>query len=383
MVSGKHVHWDDSIVANHSTMDEPKKASVFLSQRRKSIPSPTTTTPLRRVPVPSMTSFNQPSPVSSQQPNFSPLPPANSTIMQTTPVRYSRPPSITGISIHVAPTPSPQDLSLYNGTPPSSANIPPSHRRRIDSLPTAHRTRPPPSHSLTYPISTLPRPQISPVALHPFANHPQPPPQKFPSVPSKAPITHTFLPFQRQSPPQQTFLPLPNHSPISQSPQVLTPSWKTNSSTNPSPHTFKQTPSSKLSIHKSLRLGTCEPIDFFAPQRVRAHASVASEPASQPPLPRLFILVDTGSDRFNIEVMQHQALGFVTVDNVLTRVQTVLRERLDPQTLGGSFVAKCECGGYMERRCSFTTLCVGLTVREDVEQLKWRMHFKKVQVATT
>ncbi|KAK0199516.1 hypothetical protein DFS33DRAFT_1278558 [Desarmillaria ectypa] len=380
MVSGKRVHWEDSIEANRSAADEPKKASVFLSKRHITFPSSTDTTPLRRVLVTSMSSFNHPSPASSQQPIFSQLPEANSTITAATSVRHVRAPSIPGVSDHVPLTPSQQGLSSYNRTPPSSANLLSSHRR----LQTAHQTRHSPSHALAYRITASPQSQISPAALHPFAYHlRQPPPQKSPLAPTKTSITHAFLPFQRQSTPQQSFLPLPNHSLAPPSPQVLTPSWKTNLLNNRSPNTFKQTPlsSQKLLIHRYLRLGTCEPIDFFAPQRVRAHASVASEPASRPPLPRLFILVNTGSDRFNIEVVQHQGLGFVTVDNVLERVQTVLRERLDPQTLGGSFAEKWS-GEYMERRGSFTTLCVGLTVRKDAEQVKWKMHLKKVDTAT-
>ncbi|KAK0477854.1 hypothetical protein IW261DRAFT_1565650 [Armillaria novae-zelandiae] len=167
-------------------------------------------------------------------------------------------------------------------------------------------------------------------------------------------------------------------------PQAFTPLWQTNPLYNSSPNACKRTPPPlpKLSIHRSLHLGACEPMYFFAPQRVHAHASVASEPASQPPLPRLFILVDTGSDRFNIEVVAQQGLGFITVDNVLVWAQIVLRERLDPQALGGSFIEKCECSGYKEKRSSFTTLCVGMTVREDEEPIKWKMHLKKVDAST-
>ncbi|PBK84853.1 hypothetical protein ARMGADRAFT_1067168 [Armillaria gallica] len=371
MVSGKHVHWDDSIAA-----DEPTKASVFRSKRSVTIPSSTSTTPLRRVSIPS-TSFYRPSPVSPQQPILSELPAVNFTKTAATSVRHIRTPSVP-ISNYILPTPSQEDLS-YSRTPLSVANIPSFYRRRANSLPTSHQIRPSPPHALTYPIAALPQPHIPPVTLHPFANHPhQPPPQK---STTKTSLAHVFLPFLRQSPPQQTLLPFSNHSPIPPSPQVLTPSWQTNPLNN---NASKQTPppSPKLSIHWSLRLGTCEPIDFFAPQCVRAHASVASEPASQPPLPCLFILVDTGSHRFNIEVVEHQGLGFVTVDNVLTRVQMVLRERLDPQALGGSFVEKCECGGYKEKRSSFTTLCVGLTVREDEDPMKWKMHLKKVDAST-
>ncbi|PBK61484.1 hypothetical protein ARMSODRAFT_660697 [Armillaria solidipes] len=372
MVSSKHVHWDDSVAA-----DEPTKASVFRSKRSATIPSSSATTSLRGVPIPS-TSFYRPSPVSSQQPILSELPAANPTKTAATSVRHIRTPSVP-VSNHIPPTPSQEDLSYR--TPLSFVNIPSFYRRRANSLPTSHQTHPSPPHVLIYPIAALPQPHIPPVTLHPFANHPhQPPPQKS----TETSLAHVFLPFLRQSPPQQKFLPFSNHSPIPPSQQALTPSWQINPLNNPLPNAFKPTPplSPKVSIHRSLRLGTCEPIDFFAPQRVRAHASVASEPVSQPPLPRLFILVDTGSDRFNIEVVEHQGLGFVTVDNVLARVQMVLRERLDPHALGGSFVEECECGGYKEKRCSFTTLCVGLTVREDEEPMKWKIHLKKVDAST-
>ncbi|KAK0232560.1 hypothetical protein IW262DRAFT_2237 [Armillaria fumosa] len=373
MVSSKHVHWDDSVAA-----EEPTKVSVFRHKRSATIPSSTATTPLRRVPVPS-TYFYRPSPVSSQQPILSELPAANPTTTTASSVRDILTPSVP-VSNHIPPTPSQEDLS-YNRTPLSSAHTPSSHRPRANSLPTAHQTRPHPPHASTYPITALPQPLMPPVILHPFTNQPhQPPPQDS----TKTSSAHVFLPFLRQSPPQQNFIPFSNRSPIPPLPQALTPSWEINPSYTSSPSASKRIllPSTKLSIHRSLRLGTCEPIDFFAPQHIRAHASVASDPASQPPLPRLFILVDTGSDRFNIEVVGHQGLGFVTVDNVLARAQIVLRERLDPHALGGSFVEKCGWGGYKEKRSSFTTLCVGLTVREDEEPTKWKMHLKKVDAST-
>ncbi|KAK0197760.1 hypothetical protein F5146DRAFT_56976 [Armillaria mellea] len=369
MVSGKHVHWDDSVAA-----DKPTKASVFRHKRSATIPSSTATTPLRRVPVPS-TSIYRPSPFSSQKSILPELPAANTTATTATSIQHIRTPSVP-VSNHIPPTPSQEELS-YDRTPLSSANMPSSHRQRANSLPTAHQTCPTPPHSLTYPIAALPQPQIPPVTLHPFTNNPHAaPPQKS----TKTSLAHGFLPFLHQSPPQQKFIPFSNHSPIPPPPQIPTPSWQPNPLYTSSPNASKWTPppSPKLSIHPSLRLGTCQPIDFFAPRRVYAHASVASEAASQPPLPRLFILVDTGPDRFNIEVVEHQGLGFVTVDNVLARVQIVLRERLDPQALGGSFMEKCGCGVYKEKRSSFTTLCVGFTVREDEEPMKWKMHLKKV-----
>lgn len=370
MVSGKHVHWDDSVAA-----DEPTKVSVPWHKHSATIPSSTATTPPRRVPVPSNYIYRL-SPVSSQQPILSELPAADPTTTAPTSVRHIFT-SCVPVSNHILPTPSQEDLS-YNRTPLSSADIPSSHRPRSNSLPTAH---PYPSHASTYPIAALPQPPIPPVTLHSFTNQPHQPPLPDSTKTSSA---HVFLPFLRQSPPQPKFIPFSNHPPIPPPPQALTPSWQTNPLYNSSPDTSKRTPphSPKLSIHRYLRLGTCVPIDFFAPQRARAHTSIASEPASQPPLPRLFILVDTGSDRFNIEVVGHQGLGFVTVDNVLARAQIVLRERLDPQTLGGFFVEKCACGGYKEKRSSFTTLCVGLTAREDEEPMKWKMHFKKVDAST-
>ncbi|KAG7440061.1 uncharacterized protein BT62DRAFT_642412 [Guyanagaster necrorhizus] len=341
MVSGKRVHWDDSIADKRADGDGAKK---FLSSRPTAILSSTDATPLRRVPIPSTTSFIHPSPISSQQqqPILSQFPAANSTIAAVTPpTRNVLAPSIPAYD-RAPPALLQHGTSSYNRTHPSSANNPSSHRQRANSLPVVYHTGPAPPHPHTLPfsITTLSRPQIPPMAPHPFSNYPY------------------------QLPPQKSLLALAPSSPYNNAP----------------PNSLKQTSHSprRLSIHRSLRLGTCEPVDFFAPQRVR-HAC-ASEPACQPPLPRLFVLVDTGVVRFNIEVLhqyQDQGLGSVTVDDVLARVRKVLRERLDPQTLGGPY--ECVEG---RRSSSFTTVCVGFTVREDKGQEKWKMHLSRVDAFT-
>ncbi|KAK0204255.1 hypothetical protein DFS33DRAFT_1275300 [Desarmillaria ectypa] len=137
-----------------------------------------------------------------------------------------------------------------------------------------------------------------------------------------------------------------------------------------------------VAIHRTLRLGACEPVDFFSPKRVKPHASVASEFASHPPLPRILMFVEIENNAFNIEVRARDGVG-VTVEDVLVRAQSVLRALLPPETLGGYYRQKCSCGIDVDRVSAFTTLFLGLSVggggmyRED--PTVWRMHLKRVR----
>ncbi|KAK0191987.1 hypothetical protein F5146DRAFT_999246 [Armillaria mellea] len=137
-----------------------------------------------------------------------------------------------------------------------------------------------------------------------------------------------------------------------------------------------------IGMHRALTVGTCEPIDFFSSKRVKPHASVASEFASDPPLPRLLLFAEIGSHGFNIEVRARDGVG-VTVEDVLVRAQTVLRALLPPETLGGCYRQKCSCGIDVDRVSDFTTLFFGLSVGGGTmfykDQAVWRMHLKRVR----
>lgn len=137
-----------------------------------------------------------------------------------------------------------------------------------------------------------------------------------------------------------------------------------------------------IGIHRALTVGTCEPIDFFSSKRVKPHASVASEFASDPPLPRILLFVEIEDQGFNIEVRARDGVG-VTVEDVLVRAQTVLRALLPPETLGGCYRQKCSCGIDVDRVSAFTTLFFGLTMGGGTmfykDQTVWTMHLKRVR----
>ncbi|PBK63282.1 uncharacterized protein ARMOST_14953 [Armillaria ostoyae] len=137
-----------------------------------------------------------------------------------------------------------------------------------------------------------------------------------------------------------------------------------------------------IGVHRALTLGTCEPIDFFSSKRVKPHASVASEFASDPPLPRVLLFVEIDDHGFNIEVRARDGVG-VTVEDVLVRAQSALRALLPPETLGGCYREKCSCGIDVDRVSAFTTLFFGLSVGGGTkfykDQTIWRMHLKRVR----
>ncbi|KAK0477979.1 hypothetical protein IW261DRAFT_1484884 [Armillaria novae-zelandiae] len=136
-----------------------------------------------------------------------------------------------------------------------------------------------------------------------------------------------------------------------------------------------------IGIHRALTVGTCEPIDFFSSKRVKPHASVASEFASDPPLPRVLLFVEIDDHGFNIEVRARDGMG-VTVEDVLVRARTVLRALLPPETLGGCYRQKCSCGIDVDTVSAFTTLFFGLSLGGAMfykDQTVWRMHLKRVR----
>ncbi|KAG7441820.1 uncharacterized protein BT62DRAFT_923045 [Guyanagaster necrorhizus] len=124
------------------------------------------------------------------------------------------------------------------------------------------------------------------------------------------------------------------------------------------------------------------PIDFFSSSRIVPHPHVASDPASNPPLGRVYILVEIDKvERFNVEV--HAASGgIVTVHDVIARMQSVLRERLKPEVVGGCYKegCGCGCGTLVDKRSHFTTMFDGLSVRlrSNGEENKWRMHLRRM-----
>lgn len=95
----------------------------------------------------------------------------------------------------------------------------------------------------------------------------------------------------------------------------------------------------------------------------------------------MFILVEIDRvERFNVEVYAGSG-GFVTVNDVLARLQNVLRERLEPGVTGGCYKERCGCGceALVDRRSGFTTMFDGLSVRSNGDQNKWRMHLRRVR----
>lgn len=137
----------------------------------------------------------------------------------------------------------------------------------------------------------------------------------------------------------------------------------------------------RLSVHRALRLGTCQPLDFFSPSRVVAHPQISYEPASKPAFQKVSILVEIdGVERFNIEIVRKD--GILTVEDILTWAQKVLRGRLEPRVMGGCYKEKCRCGcgRYVDKKSDFTTVFDGLSVRGgDGELNKWRMHLRRVK----
>ncbi|KAK0435260.1 hypothetical protein EV421DRAFT_1740315 [Armillaria borealis] len=76
------------------------------------------------------------------------------------------------------------------------------------------------------------------------------------------------------------------------------------------------------------------------PPRIVAHPQIAYEPASKPAFQKVSILVEIDSvERFNIEIVRKD--GILTVEDILTWAQKVLRERLEPRVMGGCYKEKC------------------------------------------
>ncbi|KAK0237436.1 hypothetical protein EDD85DRAFT_789599 [Armillaria nabsnona] len=153
---------------------------------------------------------------------------------------------------------------------------------------------------------------------------------------------------------------------------------------DPSAQHFSSSPFAFSSTAPSLYLASSQqraftPIDFFSSSRIAPHPLIASESASNPPLGRVFILIEIDRvERFNVEVYAGSG-GFVTVNDVLARLQNVLRERLEPGVTGGCYKERCGCGceALVDRRSGFTTMFDGLSVRSNGDQNKWRMHLRR------
>ncbi|KAK0444628.1 uncharacterized protein EV420DRAFT_994838 [Desarmillaria tabescens] len=233
----------------------------------------------------------------------------------------------------------------------------------------------PPSHQLphspAWPLSS-PRHRLSPaprpcLRLRPPSPFPQSPPQR-----------RSHRPTSMQTPRPSTAPRAPSPSPRPRRHSISHPH---NSPRSPYASTRIPLPFTRLSIHRALRLGTCQPIDFFTSNRIAPHPLIASEPASNPPLGRVFILVEIDRvERFNVEVYAG-GVGFVTVNDVLARMQTVLRERLEPGVAGGCYKERCGCGcqALVDRRSGFTTMFDGLSVRSSGDHNKWRVHLRRVR----
>lgn len=112
-----------------------------------------------------------------------------------------------------------------------------------------------------------------------------------------------------------------------------------------------------------------------------AHPQVAYEPASKPAFQRVSILVEIDRiERFNIEIVRKD--GILTVEDILTWAQRVLRERLEPRVMGGCYreECRCGCGRYVDKKSDFTTVFDGLSMRAAGGDInKWRMHLRRVK----
>ncbi|KAK0203300.1 hypothetical protein DFS33DRAFT_1274503 [Desarmillaria ectypa] len=233
----------------------------------------------------------------------------------------------------------------------------------VSPTPPTHQLPHSPAWSLSSPrhrISSAPRPCLRPPS--PFHPSPQ----------QRRSQRHTSMQLPRPSTAPRASSPFPRPRRHSVS----------HPHTGGSPYASNRSPlpSARLSVHRALRLGTCQPIDFFSSSRIVPHPHAASEPASNPPLGRVFILVEIDRvERFNVEVYAG-GRGVVTVHDVLARVQTVLRERLEPGVAGGCYKERCGCGceALVDKRFGFTTMFDGLSVRSNGDQNKWRMHLRRV-----
>ncbi|PBK90920.1 hypothetical protein ARMGADRAFT_1082168 [Armillaria gallica] len=233
----------------------------------------------------------------------------------------------------------------------------------------------PPPHQLPqsparFPSS--PRHRLSP-APRPCLRLPSPSPTPFHQ---SATPRRSRRPTSMQTPRPSTSLRAPSPSPRPRRHSISHPH---SGARSPYVSTRTPLPSVHLSVHRALRLGTCQPIDFFSSSRIAPHPLIASESASNPPLGRVFILVEIDRvERFNVEVYAGSG-GFVTVNDVLARLQNVLRERLEPGVTGGCYKERCGCGceALVDRRSGFTTMFDGLSVRSNGDQNKWRMHLRR------